>query len=204
MRHGRKTKKLGRTHEHRLALLRNLARSLFTHGQIRTTVGKAKSARQFVERLISYAKDNNLAARRLLFAHLNSHDMVKMVVEKIGPLFANRAGGYTRIHLLGPRLGDGAEMAILALVERPAVEGGETAKAKKEKKREAKRETKKEEKRPPKKAEAKSPEAKKAEKKKEASRPGKQDPKKTKQDAKKAKPVAQPEKPKKPVSEKKA
>ncbi len=217
MRHGRKTKKLGRTYEHRRALVRNLARSLFTHGRIRTTVGKAKLARQFVERLITYAKENSLAARRLLFAQLNNHEMVKMVAEKIGPLFATRAGGYTRIYLLGPRLGDGAEMALLELVERPVVEGAETAKEKKKEKKEAKRETPKAGKRPPEKAGTKRPEAKKKDlsdtpvsrretqslKKKEAGKPGKEDLKKTKEDAKKAKPVVPPEKPKKAVSEKK-
>jgi large subunit ribosomal protein L17 len=203
MRHGRKTKKLGRTYEHRRALLRNLARSLFTHGRIRTTVGKAKAARQFVERLISYAKQNSLAARRLLFAHLNDHEMASMVTEKIGPLFATRSGGYTRIYLLGRRLGDGAEMAILELVERPVVEGAEKAKEKKEEKKEAKREAPKTGKKAPEKAEAKKPEAKKPEKK-EVGKPGKGQPKKAKEEAKKSKPVARPEKPKKAVSEKEA
>ncbi len=171
MRHGQKTKKLGRTKEHRLALLRNLARSLFTHGQIRTTLAKAKAAQQFVERLINYAKKNTLATRRLLFAQLNSHEMVKMVVEKIAPLFASRDGGFTHTYLLGPRLGDGAEMAILGFVERPIVET-------KERKKEEKKEKKKEEKKPKKKEEKKE-EKKKVEKPKKEERKREKPKKKT-------------------------
>lgn len=136
MRHGRKTKKLGRKKEHRRALLRNMARSLFIYGQIRTTWAKAKAAQGFVERLIGYAKAGSLASHRILFSYLSDHELVKTVVEKIAPLFANRLGGYTRIYHLGPRIGDGAEMALFALVERPAAEI-------KDKKKEEKKEIKK-------------------------------------------------------------
>lgn len=166
MRHGNKTKKLGRTSEHRRSLRRNLARALFIHGQIRTTLAKAKLARQFVERLIRHAGQDSLATRRLLFAELTDHDLVKRVVEKIGPLFVNRPGGYTRIWMLGPRLGDGAEMAILSLVERPQVE---TAEKGREKKKEEKVKKEEKEQKAPKKAPIKKEETR--EKKEETKKP---------------------------------
>lgn len=117
MRHGSRVKKLGRTREHRRALLKNLCRSLFIYEKIRTTLPKAKVARQLAERLIEFAKKNDLAAKRHIYRFLPDHKLVKVVCDEIGPRFAGRAGGYTRIVRLGPRLGDGAEMAILELVE---------------------------------------------------------------------------------------
>ncbi|MEO0225324.1 MAG: 50S ribosomal protein L17 [candidate division WOR-3 bacterium] len=170
MRHGRRTKKLGRKKEHRLALLRNLARALFIHGQIRTTRAKAHAAQRFVERLLSYARRGTLAARRLLFSHLHSHEMVKMIIEKIVPLFKDRVSGFTRIYLLGPRLGDGAEMAILSLVERPVSVAKEKHEEKKIEKKEIKKkvEKKEERKREEKEKKEKKAEVKKAKDKKEA------------------------------------
>ena len=117
MRHGDRVKKLGRTKEHRRALLKNLCRSLFIFEKIKTTLPKAKAARQMAERLIEYAKRNDLAARRQIYRYIPDHKLVKIVCDEIGPKFADRPGGYTRIYRLGPRLGDGAEMAILELVE---------------------------------------------------------------------------------------
>jgi len=117
MRHGDRVKKLGRTKEHRRALLKNLCRSLFIFEKIKTTLPKAKAARQMAERLIEHAKRNDLAARRRIYRYIPDHKLVKIVCDEIGPKFADRAGGYTRIYRLGPRLGDGAEMAILELVE---------------------------------------------------------------------------------------
>jgi len=117
MRHGDRVKKLGRTKEHRRALLKNLCRSLFIFEKIKTTLPKAKAARQMAERLIEHAKRNNLAARRQIYRYIPDHKLVKIVCDEIGPKFADRPGGYTRIYRLGPRLGDGAEMAILELVE---------------------------------------------------------------------------------------
>lgn len=117
MRHGSRVKKLGRTREHRRALLKNLCRSLFICEKIKTTLPKAKAARQTAERLIEFAKQNDLAAKRHIYRFLPDHKLVKVVCDEIGPRFAGRAGGYTRIVRLGPRLGDGAEMAILELVE---------------------------------------------------------------------------------------
>jgi large subunit ribosomal protein L17 len=117
MRHGDRVKKLGRTREHRRALLRNLCRSLFIFEKIRTTLPKAKVARQMAERLIEHAKRNDLAARRQIYRYIPDHKIVKIICDEIGPKFAARSGGYTRIHRIGPRLGDGAEMVFLELVE---------------------------------------------------------------------------------------
>ena len=117
MRHGDRVKKLGRTREHRRALLKNLCRSLFISEKIKTTLPKAKAARQMAERLIEYAKKNDLAAKRQLYRYLPDHKLVKIICDEIGPKYADRSGGYTRIYKMGPRLGDGAEMAILELVE---------------------------------------------------------------------------------------
>jgi large subunit ribosomal protein L17 len=117
MRHGDRVKKLGRTKEHRRALLRNLCRSLFIFEQIKTTLPKAKATRQMAERLIEYAKRNDLAAKRQIYRFIPDHKLVKVICDEIGPKFANRAGGYTRILRIGPRLGDGAEMVLLELVE---------------------------------------------------------------------------------------
>ncbi len=117
MRHGDRVKKLGRTREHRRALLKNLCRSLFIYEKIETTLPKAKAARQLAERLIEYAKKNDLAAKRQIYRYLPDHKLVKIICDEIGPKFAERPGGYTRIYRMGPRLGDGAEMAILELVE---------------------------------------------------------------------------------------
>ena len=117
MRHGDRVKKLGRTKEHRLATLKNLCRSLFIFERIKTTLPKAKETRRLAERLIEFAKRNDLAAKRLIYRFIPDHKLVKIICDEIGPNFTNRQGGYTRIYRLGPRLGDGAEMAILELVE---------------------------------------------------------------------------------------
>ena len=117
MRHGDRVKKLGRTREHRRALLRNLCRSLFIFEKIKTTLPKAKATRQMAERLIEFAKRNDLAAKRQIYRYVPDHKLVKIICDEIGPKFANRSGGYTRIYRMGPRLGDGAEIAILELVE---------------------------------------------------------------------------------------
>jgi large subunit ribosomal protein L17 len=117
MRHGDRVKKLGRTREHRRALLRNLCRSLFIFEKIKTTLPKAKATRQLAERLIEFAKRNDLAAKRQIYRYVPDHKLVKIICDEIGPKFSNRSGGYTRIYRVGPRLGDGAEIAILELVE---------------------------------------------------------------------------------------
>ncbi len=117
MRHGNRLKKLGRKKEHRHALLRNLCRSLFIFEKIRTTLPKAKEARKLAEHLIEFAKKNDLAARRTIYRFIPDHKLVNIICDEFGQRFAGRQGGYTRIYRLGPRLGDGAEMAILELVE---------------------------------------------------------------------------------------
>lgn len=118
MRHGDKVKKLGRKKAHRLALLHNLCRVLFIFEKIKTTLSKAKETRKLAERLISFAKKNTLSAKRYIYRFIPDHKLVKILCDEIAPKFANRQGGYTRIFRLGPRLGDGAEMAILELTEK--------------------------------------------------------------------------------------
>lgn len=117
MRHGKRVKKLGRKKEHRTALLKNLCRSLFIYEKIKTTLPKAKETRRLAEHLIESAKKNDLAAKRMIYRYIPDHKLVKIICDDIGPRFTERNGGYTRIYRLGPRLGDGAEMAILELVE---------------------------------------------------------------------------------------
>ena len=118
MRHRVAHRKLGRTTPHRIALLRNLATALFERERIRTTLPKAKEVRPFAERLITLARreDDRLHARRLAARDIHDRDVVRKLFDSIGPRFATRPGGYTRIMRLGPRPGDGAEMAILELV----------------------------------------------------------------------------------------
>jgi len=121
MRHQRKTVKLGRTQGHRNALLSNLAVSLIDHGQIKTTVAKAKAIRPFVEKLVTKAKTGTLHARRMALADLRHNEAaVRKLFTEIGPLNAERKGGYTRIVKLGMRRSDAAEMAIIEWVDMPA------------------------------------------------------------------------------------
>ena len=118
MRHGDKVKKLGRTAQHRLALMRNLVTSLFEHERIKTTLPKAKESRRFADRMITFALKNNVAARREVGRFIQDKTVLKKLFDVIGPRFAGRPGGYTRVLRLGPREGDGAEMALLELVIR--------------------------------------------------------------------------------------
>src|SRR5574341_1498412 len=118
MRHRVGHRKLGRVTPHRLALLRNLATALFERERIRTTLMKAKELRPYAERLITLAKrdDDRLHARRLVLRDIHDPTVVKKLFDTLGARFATRPGGYTRILRLGPRRGDGAEMAILELL----------------------------------------------------------------------------------------
>lgn len=116
MRHLKKVKKLGLPVAHRKALLRNLARSVFTHYGIVTTLPKAKESSKLISHLITFAKKNTLSARRQVFASLQDEGLVKKLFDDIAPRFSDRKGGYTRIVHLGPRKGDGAELALLDLV----------------------------------------------------------------------------------------
>jgi large subunit ribosomal protein L17 len=119
MRHGNKGRALGRTSEHKLALLRNLALSLFRHGRIETTQAKAKELRPFAEKLITLAKRGDLHSKRLAARHIQDRDVLVHLFDQIGPAVSERAGGYTRILKTGFRQGDGAETALIELVDRP-------------------------------------------------------------------------------------
>lgn len=128
MRHGF-TKKLGRTKAHRTALLRNLVAQLFVHERIQTTLAKAKLAQKQAERLLAFAKKNTLGARREVGRHIQDKTLLKKLFDVIGPRFAERRGGCTRIYRLGPREGDAAEMALLELVIREESHKEKQAKA---------------------------------------------------------------------------
>jgi large subunit ribosomal protein L17 len=116
MRHRAKGRQLSRTAEHRKALLRNLASSLFRHGRIVTTTAKAKELRPYAERLITLARRGDLHARRLAERKIQDRAVLQRLFGEIGPRFASRPGGYTRILKLGSRPGDGAETARIELL----------------------------------------------------------------------------------------
>jgi large subunit ribosomal protein L17 len=117
MRHNVSGRKLNRTPAHRKMLYRNLVTALFKHGRIQTTVPKAKEARSVAERLITFAKKGDLHSRRLAARKVNEPAVLQKLFDEIGPQFADRPGGYTRIMRIGPRRGDNAELAILELVD---------------------------------------------------------------------------------------
>ena len=118
MRHGNGLRKLNRTSEHRLAMLRNMMNSLLTHEVIKTTLPKAKELRRVVEPMITLAKVATVANRRLAFDRLRDRDVVVKLFNELGPRFAARPGGYTRILKMGYRVGDNAPMALVELVDR--------------------------------------------------------------------------------------
>jgi large subunit ribosomal protein L17 len=118
MRHAVKGRKLGRTSSHREALFRNQLQSLVQNERIVTTLPKAKELRPIAERVITRGKHGSLHDRRWVLAWVLRRDLVKKVFDEIAPRFQERPGGYLRIVKLGPRQGDGAEMAVLELVER--------------------------------------------------------------------------------------
>ena len=122
MRHGHGLRKLNRTSEHRLAMLRNMCVSLLQHEAIKTTVPKAKELRRVVEPLITLAKVSSLANRRLAFNRLRDRDIVTKLFNELGPRYLQRPGGYLRILKCGFRAGDKALMAIVELVDRPLAE----------------------------------------------------------------------------------
>ena len=140
MRHLKRTAKLGRTSEHRNAMLVNLVSSLIKHKRVTTTLAKAKAARSVADKMVTLGKKGTLHARRLVSARLRSQgrslgqnkderkkwrkgeDVVHILFDQIAPVFKDRKGGYTRIVKLGERRGDVAQMAILEWVETPVVE----------------------------------------------------------------------------------
>lgn len=122
MRHRKDGRHLNRTSSHRSAMFRNMAVSLLRHELIKTTLPKAKELRRVVEPLITVAKSDSLANRRLTFTRLRDRDTVTKLFNEIGPRYQGRPGGYTRILKCGVRSGDKAPMAIVELVDRPEVE----------------------------------------------------------------------------------
>jgi len=157
MKHGIKGRKLSRNSAHRKALLRNLSISLLTHEIIKTTLPKAKEMRPYVEKILTLAKIDTVANRRLLASILGNKDIVARVFNEVGPKVASRNGGYTRILKYGFRTGDKAPMAIIELVDRDA-----DAKAVSTETKEVKAEAKKAAKKPATKKEAAQKEAKKS------------------------------------------
>jgi len=121
MRHGHGLRKLNRTSSHRLAMFRNMAVALLTHEAIKTTLPKAKELRRIVEPLINLGKSPTLANKRLAFARLRDREIVLKLFAEIGPRYAERNGGYTRVLKMGFRQGDNAPMAFMELVDRPLV-----------------------------------------------------------------------------------
>ena len=117
MRHAKTGRKLGRDASHRRALYANLACSLIEHGRIRTTEAKAKEVRPIAEQMITLGRRGDLHARRQALAFLRSQEVVHKLFAEVGPRFADRPGGYSRIVKLGPRFGDAAEMVYLELVD---------------------------------------------------------------------------------------
>ena len=120
MRHRHGQRKLNRTSSHRVAMLRNMTNSLFTHEAIRTTLPKAKELRRVAEPLITLGKEPTLANRRLAFDRLRDRAVVTKLFGELGPRYKARPGGYLRILKFGFRPGDNAPMALVELVDRPA------------------------------------------------------------------------------------
>jgi large subunit ribosomal protein L17 len=133
MRHHLSGRQLSRNSSHRHAMLRNMSVSLLRHETIRTTLPKAKELRRVVEPLITLAKIDGDANRRLAFARLRDAEVVEKLFEDLGPRFKARPGGYTRILRMLPRPGDSAPMALMQLVDGPAAAGAEEAPAAKKK-----------------------------------------------------------------------
>ena len=111
-----KHRKLGRTSDQRKAMLRAMVTYLLENGQIKTTATRAKEVAPVAEKMITLAKDNNLASYRAALAYITKEDVANKLFKEIGPKYADRNGGYTRIVKIGPRRGDAAEMAIIQLV----------------------------------------------------------------------------------------
>ena len=132
MKHLVKRKRLRRNMAQRRALLRNLVTSFLEKERIRTTLAKAKAARPLAEKMITLAKKNTLHARRQTLKFIYKEPVVNKLFEELGPRFSERPGGYTRVVKVGPRAGDGAEMAILELI------GSEFEKKEKKKKKKEK------------------------------------------------------------------
>ena len=116
MRHRVAGRKLGRVTSHKLAMMRNLSTALFERDRIRTTLVKAKELRPFAEKLVTLSKKGGLHRRRLAARQIQDPKVLRRLFDDISPRYLDRPGGYTRILKLGPRKGDGAEMALIELV----------------------------------------------------------------------------------------
>jgi large subunit ribosomal protein L17 len=126
MRHRNSGRKFGRDSSHRVAMFRNMTASLVEHELIKTTLPKAKELRRVAEPLITLAKSDSVANRRLAFARLGNKKTVTKLFEELGPRYESRPGGYLRILKCGYRQGDNAPMAYVELVDRPAVTATES------------------------------------------------------------------------------
>src|SRR5262245_6809604 len=137
MRHQKRTAKLGRTSEHRNAMLANLVCSLIEHKRVTTTLAKAKAARSVAEKMVTLGKKGTIAHRRLAVARLHQENAAKILFKEIAPAFKDRSSGYTRIVKLGQRQGDAAQRAILEWVDNvaPAAPAAPAAEAKAEDKK---------------------------------------------------------------------
>lgn len=131
MRHQVRGRKLGRSPSHRKALFRNQLSSLVREERIRTTLEKAKELRPLAEKVVTQGRRDTLHARRQVNRLISDRDLVKKLFEEIAPRYHERPGGYTRIIKLGPRKGDGAEMAYLEFVDRSEAEAPKEKKGKK-------------------------------------------------------------------------
>ena len=111
------TRKLGRPTAHRNAMLRGMVTLLLANGQVETTLARAKEVRSMAEKMITLGKKNTLASRRAALSYITKEEVVTKVFSELAPLYAERNGGYTQIYKMGPRRGDGAEMAIVKLID---------------------------------------------------------------------------------------
>ncbi len=134
MRHRKRNVKFGRQTSHYKATLKHLVAGLITNKSISTTRMKAKEASRLAEKLVTMAKKNTVASRRKAYSVLGRRELVSILFNDIGPLFRERAGGYTRVMLTGSRKGDNAQMAILEFVEKPLAEPVKKEKKKKKEK----------------------------------------------------------------------
>ena len=125
------TRKLGRPTAHRNAMLRGMVTLLLENGQVETTLTRAKEVRSMAEKMITLGKKNTLASRRAALAYITKEDVVTKVFNELAPMYAERNGGYTQVFKLGPRRGDGAEMAIVKLIDYVKPEAKDTKKKEK-------------------------------------------------------------------------
>lgn len=127
MRHGKKTAKLGLEKAHRKAMMGNMVTSLLAHEHVSTTTARGKELKRQAEHIITFAKRGDLHSRRQVLRHIADKAVVSKLFDELGPRYSERKGGYTRLVKIGPRRGDGAEMVIVELVDRPGSEGGSTS-----------------------------------------------------------------------------